>query len=78
MYFLATTFGFHYLAEVRWVTASATTTFPTNPQVNEGTVGEPGWFYGSCQGKLGWFPQSYVEKCPPGEAANCPDRKSVV
>ncbi|XP_042565924.1 intersectin-2a isoform X3 [Clupea harengus] len=41
-------------------------------EVNEGTVGEPGWFYGSCQGKLGWFPQSYVEKCPPGEAANCP------
>ncbi|XP_063078267.1 intersectin-2a [Engraulis encrasicolus] len=32
-------------------------------EVNEGTVGEPGWFYGSCQGRLGWFPQSYVEKC---------------
>ncbi|KAL2082614.1 hypothetical protein ACEWY4_022432 [Coilia grayii] len=38
-------------------------------EVNEGTVGEPGWFYGSCQGKLGWFPQSYVEKCSSGETA---------
>ncbi|XP_048105795.1 intersectin-2a isoform X3 [Alosa alosa] len=41
-------------------------------EVNEGTVGEPGWFYGSCQGRLGWFPQSYVEKCPPVDTTDSP------
>ncbi|XP_059211912.1 intersectin-2a isoform X2 [Centropristis striata] len=33
-------------------------------QVDEQTVGEPGWFCGSYHGKRGWFPQSYAEKCP--------------
>ncbi|KAM6906233.1 intersectin-2a isoform 2-T2 [Lycodopsis pacificus] len=33
-------------------------------EVDEQTVGEPGWFCGSYQGNRGWFPQSYAEKCP--------------
>ncbi|XP_020570160.1 intersectin-2 isoform X3 [Oryzias latipes] len=33
-------------------------------QVNELTVGEPGWLCGTYCGKRGWFPQSYAEKCP--------------
>ncbi|XP_060025714.1 intersectin-2 isoform X4 [Lagenorhynchus albirostris] len=31
-------------------------------QVDEKTVGEPGWLYGSFQGNFGWFPCNYVEK----------------
>ncbi|XP_057596406.1 intersectin-2 isoform X6 [Hippopotamus amphibius kiboko] len=31
-------------------------------QVDEKTVGEPGWLYGSFQGNVGWFPCNYVEK----------------
>ncbi|XP_054474225.1 intersectin-2a [Anoplopoma fimbria] len=33
-------------------------------EVDEQTVGEPGWFCGSYRGNRGWFPQSYAEKCP--------------
>ncbi|XP_043919490.1 intersectin-2 [Protopterus annectens] len=36
-------------------------------QVDEGSVGEPGWLYGSFQGKTGWFPTNYVEKVPENE-----------
>uniref|UniRef100_A0AAY4CYA6 Intersectin 2a n=1 Tax=Denticeps clupeoides TaxID=299321 RepID=A0AAY4CYA6_9TELE len=38
------------------------TTFPIILQVDEATLGEQGWLYGSYQGKLGWIPQSYIEK----------------
>ncbi|XP_039638337.1 intersectin-2a isoform X9 [Perca fluviatilis] len=33
-------------------------------EVDEKTVGEPGWLCGSYRGKRGWFPQTYAEKCP--------------
>ncbi|XP_068197871.1 intersectin-2a isoform X2 [Antennarius striatus] len=33
-------------------------------EVDEQTVGEPGWLCGSFRGNRGWFPQSYAEKCP--------------
>ncbi|KAF7208953.1 transcript variant X2 [Nothobranchius furzeri] len=33
-------------------------------EVDEHTVGEPGWLFGSYHGNRGWFPQSYAEKCP--------------
>ncbi|XP_028858208.1 intersectin-2a isoform X2 [Denticeps clupeoides] len=36
-------------------------------EVDEATLGEQGWLYGSYQGKLGWIPQSYIEKCPQTE-----------
>ncbi|PNJ58702.1 ITSN2 isoform 8, partial [Pongo abelii] len=36
-------------------------------QVDEKTVGEPGWLYGSFQGHFGWFPCNYVEKMPSSE-----------
>ncbi|XP_039455276.1 intersectin-2a isoform X1 [Oreochromis aureus] len=32
-------------------------------EVDEHTVGEPGWLCGSYRGNRGWFPQSYAEKC---------------
>uniref|UniRef100_A0A3P8UNS4 Intersectin 2a n=1 Tax=Cynoglossus semilaevis TaxID=244447 RepID=A0A3P8UNS4_CYNSE len=32
-------------------------------QVDEQTVGEPGWLCGTYHGNRGWFPQSYAEKC---------------
>uniref|UniRef100_A0A668A4K8 Intersectin 2a n=1 Tax=Myripristis murdjan TaxID=586833 RepID=A0A668A4K8_9TELE len=38
-------------------------------QVDESTVGEPGWLCGSYHGNRGWFPQSYAEKCPAPSAA---------
>uniref|UniRef100_A0A4W6EIW8 Intersectin 2a n=1 Tax=Lates calcarifer TaxID=8187 RepID=A0A4W6EIW8_LATCA len=38
-------------------------------QVDEQTVGEPGWLCGSYRGNRGWFPQSYAEKCPTPSAA---------
>lgn len=41
-------------------------------QVNEQTVGEPGWFCGSYHGNRGWFPQSYAEKCPTPSTTNTP------
>ncbi|KAL7872522.1 hypothetical protein SRHO_G00075050 [Serrasalmus rhombeus] len=31
-------------------------------EVDESTVREPGWLYGSYGGKSGWFPESYAEK----------------
>ncbi|XP_028252770.1 intersectin-2-like isoform X2 [Parambassis ranga] len=34
-------------------------------EVDEHTVGEPGWLCGSYRGNRGWFPQSYAERCPP-------------
>uniref|UniRef100_A0A2K6UW12 Intersectin 2 n=1 Tax=Saimiri boliviensis boliviensis TaxID=39432 RepID=A0A2K6UW12_SAIBB len=36
-------------------------------QVDEKTIGEPGWLYGSFQGHFGWFPCNYVEKMPSNE-----------
>ncbi|XP_036941845.1 intersectin-2a isoform X2 [Acanthopagrus latus] len=32
-------------------------------EVDEQTVGEPGWLCGHYRGNRGWFPQSYAEKC---------------
>uniref|UniRef100_H3AUD3 Intersectin 2 n=1 Tax=Latimeria chalumnae TaxID=7897 RepID=H3AUD3_LATCH len=43
-------------------------------QVDETTVGEPGWLYGSFQGSFGWFPASYVEKLPDSEAPLSPKK----
>ncbi|XP_007653198.1 intersectin-2 isoform X3 [Cricetulus griseus] len=43
-------------------------------QVDEKTIGEPGWLYGSFQGKFGWFPCNYVEKMPSGEKAPSPKK----
>ncbi|XP_060908263.1 intersectin-2a isoform X1 [Labrus mixtus] len=38
-------------------------------EVDEQTVGEPGWLCGSYRGNRGWFPQSYAKKCPASPAA---------
>uniref|UniRef100_A0AAV2KEG3 Uncharacterized protein n=2 Tax=Knipowitschia caucasica TaxID=637954 RepID=A0AAV2KEG3_KNICA len=38
-------------------------------EVEEQTVGEPGWLCGSYRGNRGWFPQSYAQKCGPHEAS---------
>ncbi|XP_053445110.1 intersectin-2 isoform X3 [Nycticebus coucang] len=43
-------------------------------QVDEKTIGEPGWLYGSFQGRFGWFPRNYVEKIPSGEKAVSPKK----
>ncbi|CAO2604006.1 ITSN2 [Lemmus lemmus] len=43
-------------------------------QVDEKTVGEPGWLYGSFRGKFGWFPCNYVEKIPSSEKAPSPKK----
>lgn len=43
-------------------------------QVDEKNVGEPGWLYGSFQGKFGWFPCNYVEKLPSSEKAPSPKK----
>ncbi|EHB15999.1 Intersectin-2 [Heterocephalus glaber] len=43
-------------------------------QVDEKTVGEPGWLYGSFQGNFGWFPGNYVEKMPWSEKAMSPKK----
>ncbi|TNM95026.1 hypothetical protein fugu_017785 [Takifugu bimaculatus] len=32
-------------------------------EVDEQTLGEPGWLCGTYRGNRGWFPQSYAEKC---------------
>ncbi|XP_026174833.1 intersectin-2a [Mastacembelus armatus] len=32
-------------------------------EVDEQTVGEPGWLCGSYHGNRGWFPRSYAERC---------------
>ncbi|XP_048861462.1 intersectin-2-like, partial [Brienomyrus brachyistius] len=46
-------------------------TFDTDSliEVDEKTEGEQGWLYGSYQGKMGWFPESYVEKHSQPESA---------
>uniref|UniRef100_A0A673CMI4 Intersectin 2 n=1 Tax=Sphaeramia orbicularis TaxID=375764 RepID=A0A673CMI4_9TELE len=42
-------------------------------EVDEQTVGEPGWLCGSYRGNRGWFPQSYAEKCTvPGATETSP------
>ncbi|XP_070092678.1 intersectin-2 isoform X2 [Equus przewalskii] len=43
-------------------------------QVDEKTVGEPGWLYGSFQGSFGWFPCNYVEKMSSNEKAVSPKK----
>ncbi|XP_075779517.1 intersectin-2 isoform X2 [Pelodiscus sinensis] len=43
-------------------------------QVDEKTIGEPGWLYGSFQGHFGWFPNNYVEKIPESEKALSPKK----
>uniref|UniRef100_A0A663ET85 Intersectin 2 n=1 Tax=Aquila chrysaetos chrysaetos TaxID=223781 RepID=A0A663ET85_AQUCH len=42
--------------------------------VDEKTVGEPGWLYGSFQGHFGWFPCNYVEKIPEREKSVSPKK----
>lgn len=37
--------------------------------MDETTEREEGWLYGSKQGKMGWFPESYVEKVGPSDAS---------
>uniref|UniRef100_A0A8C5HHW6 Intersectin-2-like n=1 Tax=Gouania willdenowi TaxID=441366 RepID=A0A8C5HHW6_GOUWI len=37
-------------------------------EVDEDTVGEPGWLCGSYRGNRGWFPQIYAEKCTAASA----------
>uniref|UniRef100_A0A669DA04 Intersectin 2b n=1 Tax=Oreochromis niloticus TaxID=8128 RepID=A0A669DA04_ORENI len=39
-------------------------------QVDETTEREEGWLYGSKQGMMGWFPESYVERVGPSNTAN--------
>lgn len=43
-------------------------------QVDEKTVGEPGWLYGSFQGNFGWFPGNYVEKVTSSEKSVSPKK----
>ncbi|KAM5253935.1 intersectin-2 isoform 4-T6 [Hipposideros larvatus] len=43
-------------------------------QVDEKTIGEPGWLYGSFQGHFGWFPCNYVEKMPSSEKSVSPKK----
>ncbi|KAF7662105.1 hypothetical protein LDENG_00246270 [Lucifuga dentata] len=38
-------------------------------EVDETTEREEGWLYGSRQGKLGWFPESYVERMVKSDTA---------
>lgn len=37
--------------------------------MDETTEKEEGWLYGSKQGKMGYFPESYVEKVGPSDSA---------
>ncbi|KAM6943444.1 intersectin-2b [Xenentodon cancila] len=39
-------------------------------EVDETAEREQGWLYGSKQGKMGWFPESYVERAVPTETTN--------
>uniref|UniRef100_A0A7N8WW85 Intersectin 2b n=1 Tax=Mastacembelus armatus TaxID=205130 RepID=A0A7N8WW85_9TELE len=39
-------------------------------EVDEATEREEGWLYGSRQGKMGWFPESYVERLAPLDTAS--------
>ncbi|XP_052504228.1 intersectin-2 [Budorcas taxicolor] len=43
-------------------------------QVDEKTVGEPGWLYGGFQGNFGWFPCNYVEKVTSSEKSVSPKK----
>uniref|UniRef100_UPI00398E3F97 intersectin-2-like isoform X3 n=1 Tax=Pristiophorus japonicus TaxID=55135 RepID=UPI00398E3F97 len=43
-------------------------------EVDEATVGESGWFYGTLRGKSGWFPVNYVEKMTESEAPLSPKK----
>ncbi|KAM9635712.1 intersectin-2 isoform 3-T4 [Trichechus inunguis] len=43
-------------------------------QVDEKTIGEPGWLYGSSKGNFGWFPCNYVEKMSSSEKALSPKK----
>uniref|UniRef100_A0A671WT35 Intersectin 2a n=1 Tax=Sparus aurata TaxID=8175 RepID=A0A671WT35_SPAAU len=45
-------------------------------EVDEQTVGEPGWLCGSYRGNRGWFPQSYAEKCPTPSMNHSPSNLS--
>ncbi|XP_026196831.1 intersectin-2a [Anabas testudineus] len=51
-------------------------------EVDEQTVGEPGWLCGSYRGNRGWFPHSYAEKCPTSSTTDAappsPGRTSCV
>uniref|UniRef100_A0A668AQG6 Intersectin 2b n=1 Tax=Myripristis murdjan TaxID=586833 RepID=A0A668AQG6_9TELE len=42
----------------------------THTHVDETTEREQGWLYGSRQGKMGWFPESYVERMNTSDTAN--------
>uniref|UniRef100_A0A7N9AUS9 Intersectin 2b n=1 Tax=Mastacembelus armatus TaxID=205130 RepID=A0A7N9AUS9_9TELE len=44
--------------------------FSLSCQVDEATEREEGWLYGSRQGKMGWFPESYVERLAPLDTAS--------
>ncbi|XP_069461955.1 intersectin-2 isoform X2 [Ambystoma mexicanum] len=46
-------------------------------QVDEKTVGEPGWLYGSFQANVGWFPSNYVEKVPESEKTSTPKKALI-
>ncbi|XP_074522981.1 intersectin-2b [Halichoeres trimaculatus] len=46
-------------------------------EVDETTEREEGWLYGSRQGKMGWFPESYVERVAPSGTANATAASSV-
>lgn len=39
-------------------------------QVDKSTEREEGWLFGSKQGKMGWFPESYVERVTTADMAN--------
>lgn len=39
-------------------------------EVDEATEREEGWLCGSRQGKMGWFPESYVERVAPSDTAS--------
>ncbi|KAJ7344208.1 hypothetical protein JRQ81_000158 [Phrynocephalus forsythii] len=47
-------------------------------QVSEKTEGEPGWLYGSFQGRVGWFPCNYVEKIPEEEKGFSTPKKALL
>uniref|UniRef100_A0AAX7VLF9 Osteoclast-stimulating factor 1 n=1 Tax=Astatotilapia calliptera TaxID=8154 RepID=A0AAX7VLF9_ASTCA len=42
----------------------------SSAQVDETTEREEGWLYGSKQGTMGWFPESYVERVGPSNTAD--------
>ncbi|XP_069092135.1 intersectin-2 isoform X1 [Pleurodeles waltl] len=46
-------------------------------QVDEKTMGEPGWLYGSFNGNVGWFPSNYVEKAAESENVSSPKKALV-